>query len=211
MRLVTNGRTNAILVAISMICGHCYSQTTDATLSGVVTDPAGKVAPAVDVTVTNTDTGIVAKTKTNGDGIYLVPALQSGHYRINVSKQGFKQIEVTDVTLDVTAAATRNFHLELGAASETITVEGSGLNVNTSDASVSTVISREFVDEIPLNGRTLQNLLPTIPGIGYDTTNQGYTVNGTPRSGELIGWWMESAAISAPRCSIMFRIVSVRL
>jgi hypothetical protein len=108
-----------------------------------------------------------------------VPALQPGHHRLTVNKQGFKQIEVTDVTLDGTDTATRNFHLEPGAPSEIITVEGEGININTSDASVSTVISREFVDEIPLNGRTLQNLLPMVPGIGYDTSNQGYTVNGT--------------------------------
>ena len=155
------------------------AQTTNASLSGTVTDPTAKAVPAADVTATNTDTGVAAKTKTNGDGIYLLPALQPGHYRVNVNKQGFKQIEVTDLALQVTDAATRNFHLELGAASETVTVEDSGVNINTSDASVSTVISREFVDAIPLNGRTLQNLLPIVPGIGYDTSNQGYTVNGT--------------------------------
>ena len=166
------------------------AQTTSATLSGTVTDPTDKVVPGADVTATNTDTAVVSKTKTNGDGIYLLPTLQYGHYSINVSKQGFKQIELKDVTLDVAAIVTRNFHLELGAASDTITVEGNGLNVNTSDASVSTVISREFVDEIPLNGRTLQNLLPIVPGVGYDTFNGGYTVNGT-RAQEGTYWTVD--------------------
>ncbi len=76
-------------------------------------------------------------------------------------------------------------------------MEGSGLNVNTSDASVSTVISREFVDEIPLNGRTLQNLLPIIPGIGYDTSNQDYTVNGT-RVQEGTYWMVDVPYRKAP-------------
>ncbi len=137
------------------------------------------MVPAVDVTATSTDTGVATHAKTNGDGIYLLATIQPGHYRVTVNKAGFMQIEATDITLQVTDAATRNFKLELGPTSDTITVEDSGLNVNTSDGSVSTVISREFVDEIPLNGRTLQNLLPIVPGIGYDTTNQGYTVNGT--------------------------------
>ena len=146
--------------------GALSAQITSATLSGTITDPTGKVVPAVDVTATGVDTGVASHTRTHGDGIYLLPALQPGRYRVTVNKQGFRRIEVTDVTL-------------LGAASETITVEGQGININTIDGSVSTVIDREFVDAIPLNGRTLQNLLPIIPGIGYDTSNQGYTVNGT--------------------------------
>jgi hypothetical protein len=176
-----------------LLCSSAGAQTTSATLSGTVTDPTSKVVPAADLTATNTDTDVVSKTKTNGDGIYLLPTLQYGHYRINVNKQGFKQIELKDLTLDVAAIVTRNFHLELGAASDTITVEGNGLNVNTSDASVSTVISREFVDEIPLNGRTLQNLLPIVPGVGYDTFNGGYTVNGT-RVAEGTYWTVDGVS-----------------
>src|SRR6202034_2505754 len=74
--------------------GVLCAQTTSAILSGTVTDPTDKVVPAAEVTATNTDTGVESKTKTNGDGIYLLPALQYGHYRININKQGFKQIEL---------------------------------------------------------------------------------------------------------------------
>lgn len=151
-----------------VLCGSfaCLSaQNTNATLSGTVTDPSGKVVPGVEIIAIDTDTGVSATTSTNNEGIYVLPGLMGGHYRIVATHEGFKRIELTNVTLEVAASVTRNFQLELGTVSQTVTVEGNGLSINTTDGSVSTVINREFVDEIPLNGRTLQNLLPLSPGI----------------------------------------------
>jgi hypothetical protein len=180
------------LVAFGFYCEKAArAQTALATLSGQVSDPSGRVVPSADVLATNTNTGVATDIKTNGQGIYLFAALQPGHYRIVVTRQGFKRIDLTDVTLEVAGTVTRDFRLELGAVSQTVTVQGNGLNINTTDGSVSTVISRDFIDQIPLNGRTLQNLLPLSPGVFPDQVSSGnvgfsgFSVNGNRDTGSL--------------------------
>jgi hypothetical protein len=156
-----------------------FAQVGDATLSGTVLDSSGAAAPDVEVTVTNADTNVTVVTKTNESGIYNVEGLKPGRYRVIVMKQGFKQITLTDVTLNVQDTVSRNFNLELGATSESITVNGSGLNINTTDASVSTVVDRQFVENIPLNGRSFQDLLTLAPGV------VAVPSNGVGGSGEI--------------------------
>ncbi len=142
-----------------------YAQMETATLSGTVMDRTGAVLPDVQVQVTNSDTNVVTATTTNKSGVYVVPSLKPGRYRIAVTKVGFKQVVVTDVTLNVQDVVSRNFNLDVGAVSESITVTADQLNVNTTDATVSTVIDRNFVESLPLNGRSFNMLLQLTPGV----------------------------------------------
>jgi hypothetical protein len=145
-------------------------------------DQSGKVVPDVELAITNVDTNVSSTTKTNGDGIYVLTALQPGHYRVIVTKEGFKQIALSDVILNVQDTVSRNFNLYVGAASETVTVNANGVNVNTTDASVGTVVDRQFVENMPLNGRSLQSLISLSPGVmtpkPADTNPGGFSVNG---------------------------------
>jgi len=158
------------------------AQTTSATLSGTIMDAAGRVVPDVDVSATNVDTGITTDTKTNGDGIYVLTTLQPGHYRVIVTKPGFKQIALTDVILHVQDTVSRNFNLDIGAVSETITVEGGAPMIDTTDASVSTIVDRQFAENLPLNGRSFQSLIYLAPGVVVVPTNTfdngQFSVNG---------------------------------
>jgi carboxypeptidase family protein/TonB-dependent receptor-like protein len=179
---IVRGRGGWWLTACLVVLVCCGSatvraQSTNATLSGTVMDPQGKVVPDVEVNATNVDTNVSFDSKTNGDGIYVLAALRPGRYRVIVTKPGFKQIALTDVVLNVQDTVSRNFTLELGATSETITVEAGGLNINTTDASVSTVIDRDFVANIPLNGRSLQSLIQLTPGV-LVVPSQGVGVSG---------------------------------
>ena len=142
-----------------------YAQMETATLSGTVMDRTGAVLPDVQVQVTNSDTNVVTPTTTNKSGVYVVPSLKPGRYRIAVTRVGFKQVVVTDVTLNVQDVVSRNFNLDVGAISESITVTADQLNVNTTDAAVSTVIDRNFVESLPLNGRSFNTLLQLTPGV----------------------------------------------
>jgi hypothetical protein len=159
-----------------------FAQMETATLSGTVMDRTGAVMADVQVQVTNSDTNIVTATITNKSGVYVVPSLKPGRYRIAVTKVGFKQVVVTDVTLNVQDAVSRNFNLEVGAVSESITVTADQLNVNTEDATVSTVVDRQFAENLPLNGRSFQSLIQLTPGVvlaannGEDTGQ--FSVNG---------------------------------
>lgn len=142
-----------------------FAQSTNATISGGVTDPSGNFIPNAAVEIANDATGLVYSATTNNSGMYLVPILPPGRYHVQVSKPGFKTIIKADLVLNVQSALALNFILPIGATSESVTVSASSAAINTADASVSTVIDRKFVENIPLNGRSLQDLISMTPGI----------------------------------------------
>jgi hypothetical protein len=119
---------------------------------------------------------------TNGEGIYTVANLPPGLYRIQVSKVGFKAMVKPDIMLNVQDAITINFTLEIGASSVVVTVEGGAPVINTQDAAVSTVVDRQFAENLPLNGRSFQSLIELAPGVVVTTSNYEdggqFSVNG---------------------------------
>ncbi len=151
---------------IYAIAANLPAQTTNAAINGQVTDSQGKVVSGTEVQAVNIDTNVVYATKTNDSGIYAIPAVPPGRYRLLVRKDGFKEINKTDIVLHVQDILEQNFSLEVGSTSESITVSGANSNViNTTDGSVSTVIDRQFVANIPLNGRSFQDLISMTPGV----------------------------------------------
>ncbi len=154
-----------VLLSLCLFPSLALSQSTNATISGGVTDPAGNLILNADVEIANDATGVIYPAKTNGSGMYLVPILPPGHYHVQVSKQGFKTIIKADVILYVQSAVALNFVLPVGATSESITVNSATPALNTTDASVSTVVDQKFVANIPLNGRSFQDLISMTPGV----------------------------------------------
>jgi hypothetical protein len=158
-----------------------YAQSTNAAVGGQITDEQGRVVPGVTVVLTNLNTGITYEAKTNGDGIYNAPNLPPGIYRANVAKDGFKSIVKGDIELHVQDVASINFQLQIGSVTETVTVQAGGMVINTTDATVATVIDRNFAENLPLNGRSFQTLILLSPGTVLTTVgNNGgtFSVNG---------------------------------
>src|SRR5216683_4201352 len=174
----------ALLVLTLLAAGSTpmLAQTETATISGTITDQSGAFVARADVMVTNEDTNIVAHTRTNGAGVYNVSGLKPGRYKVAVEKEGFKQVVVREITLNVQDVLNRNFSLQVGGTSETIQVEGNAANVNTIDATVSTVVDRNFAENLPLNGRSFQTLIQLTPGVVPTASNQQdsgqFSVNG---------------------------------
>jgi hypothetical protein len=154
------------------------AQSTDATMSGVVVDTSGRAISDAAIEILNDATDVHYSRKTNGIGIYTVSGLPPGQYRVQVSKAGFKTLIKPDVVLNVQSALSLNFTLPIGATSESITVEAGTSRINTSDASVSTVIDRKFVANMPLNGRSFQDLIAMTPGV----------VTQSPQAGSALGY-----------------------
>ena len=154
-----------------------FAQSTTATISGLVVDSGGAVLHNADVQILNEDTGIQYDSKTNNVGIYAVSILPPGHYRVQVSMDGFKTIIKSDITLNVQTALALNFTLPIGAVSESVTVKGGSSLLNTTSSAVSTVVDHKFVQNMPLNGRSFQDLISMTPGV----------VTGSPQSGEGVG------------------------
>ena len=148
-----------------------FAQSESASMSGRVTDQSGAVLPGVEVEIRNTDTNLSEMTSTNSEGFYSFPDLHPGHYLMNVRKRAFRSVSVTNITLSVQDAVARNFALQVGSTAESVTVNGSAVGqLNTETATVSTVVDSQFVENMPLNGRSFQSLIYLIPGVTFTPT-----------------------------------------
>jgi hypothetical protein len=164
MRALLAGCSAGVVILSLCFASLLLAQTESASLSGRVTDPSGAVVPHVAIEAIENSTNIRTTAESNSDGLYYLSSLRPGSYRVVVSKDGFKQIIQADVVLHVQDVLTLNFGLQIGSVNESITVTGGALLVNTSDAAVSTVIDRNFVESLPLNGRSFNTLLQLTPG-----------------------------------------------
>jgi hypothetical protein len=167
-----------------MLCFTTISitQTETATVSGRVTDQQGHLVEGAEVDITNVDTNLSLKQTTKTDGLYVLSGLKPGRYRITVKKAGFSIINLTNVVLNVQDSISQNFKLEVGSISESITVVADTVDLNTTDASVSTVVDRNFAENLPMNGRSFQTLIQLTPGVVVAPANTGdngqFNVNG---------------------------------
>lgn len=158
------------------------AQSTDASLTGRVTDPSHAVIADATITAISGDTNTRHATTTNAAGEYYFANLPPRSYRIEVEKTGFRTLVKPDVVLHVQDALQLDFEMRLGSVSEIITVEAGAPLVNTTSGAVSTVIDRTFADHLPLNGRSFQTLIMLTPGTVVTPTafnDQGqFSVNG---------------------------------
>jgi hypothetical protein len=172
----------ALAVAVPFLWSFVASAQSDtATISGRITDQAGEVLVGAHVNATNVETGVGVSTLTNIEGVYVASDLRPGPYRLVVEKEGFRKIILSDLTLNVQDAVGRNFTMQVGPANQSITVIAGREEFNLSPA-VSTVVNQQFVDNIPLNGRSLQSLIQLTPGVVVTPATQAmegqFSVNG---------------------------------
>jgi hypothetical protein len=134
-------------------------------MSGLVRDQTKAVIPQAVITLENLDTHQHIETKSNGEGIYSVPSLLPGRYQLTATAPGFEQQIVREFKVDVAGKASLDLTLNVGSETQSVSVDATGTQMNTVDASVSTVVDRKFVENLPLNGRSFQSLLTLIPGV----------------------------------------------
>jgi len=176
-------RAPALLLLLLLSSALAFrAQSTNGSITGRVTDPSHALIADAKISATNAATNFRYETTTNSSGEYYLTNLPPGLYHLEIEKPGFKKLIKPDVTLHVQDAIGLNFELTLGSMSETITVEAGAPLVNTESGTVSTVIDRTFVDNLPLNGRSFQTLIMLTPGVVVTATafdDQGqFSVNG---------------------------------
>jgi hypothetical protein len=156
-------------------------QSATATLSGTVLDEKGAVVSDVNVTITNVATGLRRQALTDNEGYFAVSLLPPNHYTVTVQHQGFSTVEIKGVVLNVNDQRSLRIELKVGQVSDSITVKGASL-IKTESAAVSTLVDRQFVESLPLNGRSFNTLIELTPGVVLtkaDYANQGqFSVNG---------------------------------
>src|ERR1700732_3315031 len=141
----TNGLLGLVVLLLVSVSA-CFAQST-ATLSGSVTDPSGAVVPGAQVTVHSLATGLDRQLVTDSAGIYVVPSLGPGDYEVQAKASGFSQYTVKKVTLQVDQRVTVNMALAVSSAGETIQVESTASQIETTTMTVGEVIDRNTVQE----------------------------------------------------------------
>jgi Carboxypeptidase regulatory-like domain len=162
-----------IMIGIALASGLVFGQGSSAAISGLVRDTTGAVLPGVNITAKNVDSGLTRTTISSENGGYNLPALPVGPYELTTDLPGFKQQVRRGITLVVGQEAVVNLTLEVGAVADRVTVTEEAPLVNTTLSSTSGLINEGQIKDMPLNGRSFEQLL---------TLNTG-TVNNNLHSG----------------------------
>jgi hypothetical protein len=134
-------------------------------IRGSVTDPQGALVIAAIVTVTNVETQVSQTSQTNGAGFYLIPELVPGRYKVHLELAGFVPVDVNDVVVKANDVATVDIQMQVGPTAQRVEVTASNPLVETTAANFSTPIEQTYVQDLPLVGRDIQNLVQLVPGV----------------------------------------------
>jgi hypothetical protein len=169
----------AVLAAVLVAPSLLRAQGT-ASINGTVTDPSGAVVPGATITVLNEATNATRQIQTTDTGTYSISNLAPGKYDITIAKTGLKTVKFAAVTLTVDQALTLDATLEVGSASQTVTVEGTDIApIDTTDSQVSNVVDEKQIAALPLILRDPYQLVLLTPGTTYtNTTSGGFSING---------------------------------
>lgn len=158
-------RITTLSVSLVLLTLAALGQSPNGNINGLVLDPTNRVIAGAEIVAVNDVTGVQFTTKTNDEGVYVLVNLPPGPYRLQVSKVGFKTIVKPDIVVHLQDALALNFTLPVGASLEVVTVQGGSPLISTENATVSTVVDRKYVENMPLNGRSFQDLILLTPGI----------------------------------------------
>jgi hypothetical protein len=157
-----------------------------ANVSGTVVDTTDAGIPGASINLENTATGVSLTSTADAKGIFVLEGVHPGRYELSVSKPGFATTKLDNIVLNIGDQKIVQIKLRVGSVSDVEDVNAGGITINTTDASVGTVIDRKFVENIPLNGRSFQDLISMTPGVVTQspqagtaaTTSGDFSVNG---------------------------------
>ena len=155
---------SAIVVVSLLLLALPLGAQVTGTISGVITDATQSGVSGATVTVTSAETGAKRTAVTADSGAFRITALPLGAQQVEVEKSGFKKAVRTGINLAVGQDAVVNVQLEVGELTSTVTVNAEAPVVNTTTASVSGLVGEREVKELPLNGRSFDNLIALNPG-----------------------------------------------
>ena len=163
--------------SLLLLAASTFAQVERASIIGNVSDTSGAAMPGVEVTVTNEGTNTVVRLTTDEAGAYTAVNLIPGSYSLNATRSGFKPMVYRNFVLQVGQSARLDIHMEVGNVEQTVEVTGAIPLLQTENASVGQVISKEAVNALPLNGRNFIQLAILAPGVsGLDYAQPG-TIN----------------------------------
>lgn len=146
-------RYGLLAVAMGMVCAAAMSraQAGGGALAGTVTDPRGAVLPNATITLTNVESKTNYSSVTNSDGRYIFPQVAVGSYSLRISDAGFRDEVQSGIVISVGATTTANATLQVGAATQEVTVSANTQQLQTESSDVSTIVSPTMIQQLPLN------------------------------------------------------------
>lgn len=187
-----------ICVCLSMLFARSLAAQVDSVaLNGTVTDASGAIIQNAKIEAVSSATGLKRESVTNARGIYQIPALPIGPYKVTITKEGFKPLEFQNIELAIGQPRTIDARMEVGTISETIQVTAALETVNRTSAEVGGLIQAEQIKEIPISGRNWASLMLLAPGAvnygdgaqrairfaGHSLDDSNFTYDGIDTSG----------------------------
>lgn len=159
--------TRLLSLCVGVAASACllFAQFESGTVLGTVHDPTGAVIANAAVSLDNTKTGVVLKTKTDSNGNYEFVDVRLGTYRVHIEDPGFQAATTADFQLTVDARQRVDLTLQVGQASQTVTVTGAATLLETDNSSRGQLINPKQIEDLPLNGRSYADLTLLVPGV----------------------------------------------
>lgn len=168
--------------SIFLLSPQAWSQATNTSgsIQGTITDPSGAILPGATVLITNSGTKQNKSVTTDSAGFYTSGPLTPGSYTITVTDAGFSQVQATAV-VQISTISTNNYKLAVGTSAQVVTVEANGIQVNSEQSNVGSVITPQQIENLPVQGRNFLDLAQLEPGVqlqsgqSFDPTKAGYS------------------------------------
>jgi hypothetical protein len=180
----------SLAIASISVPSSAIAQSVSGTILGTVTDASGSVMGNAKVTVINEGTGFTRTVTADSNGEYTAPSVPTGHYTVTAEMTGFKGMVLSNVEVGVDQRVRIDLRLEVGAMTESVSVEASAPLLQTSSSELGTTVTNEQIEALPLNGRNFVNLTRTVPGV-----LRGIPGSNIDGAGSLA--WRASASFSA--------------
>jgi len=197
--MLTTTRSYGVLLCTITICIRAIAQAPTGQVDGRVFDASGAVVPGATLTLTNLETSATRKLNSGSDGLFTFPSLQAGKYELRAEATGFRTV-VEQVTVQTGANATVDLHMELGQSKEVVTVEALATQLAYDRHTIDGVVTKQQIDDLPLNGRSFLNLAQLQPGVSVSAAsigeyNQQFNVN-------ILGAGSESVRITVDGATV---------
>src|ERR1035437_3015483 len=155
-----NSRFFLVLILVLCLAGFAFAQSSTGTIQGTVADAQGAVIPNASVTITNQGTNRAMTVTSNAEGLFSLPVLDPGSYKVEVQVTNFKAT-TQQVTLQTAQVVNLEFKLQPGSCSQTIDVTAEAPIVDTSTSGVGNIVTGRQIMDLPLNGRNFVDLAQT--------------------------------------------------
>ena len=153
-----------VLLCTLMLALGAFAQVQNGQFTGEITDPSGAAIANAKVTVTNTGTNLTQTVTTNQAGLFTAKELPVGTYKVTVEAKGFKTVQNPSLTMNAGTIQHIDFKMQLGEAREVVEVSGEATQVNVEDSKLASTVTASQVENLPLNGRNIYDLVQLAPG-----------------------------------------------